>query len=72
MNSSTGKLTQAEEMEVGEIAWGTYYSYISAMGGICIAMFVILINIITSVSVVFSDWWLSIWINTFYVWTTFL
>ncbi|XP_078324316.1 ATP-binding cassette sub-family C member 5-like [Crassostrea virginica] len=68
-DATKGKLTQAEEMEVGEIAWGTYYAYISAMGGICVAMFVILINIITSVSVVFSDWWLSIWIKTFYVYS---
>lgn len=64
--SYKGKLTQSEEMQVGDITWGTYYSYVNAMGGICIAIFVITCSIVTSGSVVFSDWWLSIWINTFY------
>ncbi|XP_061163776.1 ATP-binding cassette sub-family C member 5-like [Saccostrea echinata] len=64
--SNKGKLTQTEEMQVGDITWGTYYSYISAMGGICVAMFVVSWSTLTSASVVFSDWWLSIWINTFF------
>lgn len=50
---------------MGDIAWGTYYSYISAMGGIGVALFVVTWSVLTSASVVFSDWWLSLWINTF-------
>ncbi|XP_048775785.2 ATP-binding cassette sub-family C member 5-like [Ostrea edulis] len=63
--ASKGKLTEKEETEVGDIAWGTYYSYISAMGGIGVALFVVTWSVLTSASVVFSDWWLSLWINTF-------
>lgn len=69
--SFSGKLTKSEEMQVGDITWGTYFSYVNAMGGICVAIFVITCSILTSGSVVFSDWWLSIWINTFYVWGNF-
>lgn len=58
-------------MQVGDITWGTYYSYVNAMGGICVAIFVITCSVLTSGSVVFSDWWLSIWINTFFVWVIF-
>ncbi|KAK3100459.1 hypothetical protein FSP39_020430 [Pinctada imbricata] len=60
-----GKLTSAEEVGIGDIKFGTYKSYINAAGGWCICSICLLTYIITFGCVVFSDWWLSKWIETF-------
>ncbi|CAC5382413.1 ABCC5 [Mytilus coruscus] len=59
-----GKLTEREEMVVGKVRFGTYKSYINAAGGFMICFLVMLSYTLTMGSVVFSDWWLGIWINT--------
>ena len=51
-------------MVVGNVKFGTYRSYINAAGGYFIALLVLLSYSVTMGSVVFSDWWLGIWINT--------
>ncbi|VDI48339.1 ATP-binding cassette, subfamily C (CFTR/MRP), member 5 [Mytilus galloprovincialis] len=59
-----GKLTEREEMVVGKVKFGTYKSYINAAGGFMVCLLVMLSYTLTMGSVVFSDWWLGIWINT--------
>ncbi|XP_052077881.1 ATP-binding cassette sub-family C member 5-like [Mytilus californianus] len=59
-----GKLTEREEMVVGKVRFGTYKSYINAAGGFMVCFLVMLSYTLTMGSVVFSDWWLGIWINT--------
>ena len=60
----TGKLTEREEMVVGKVKFGTYKSYINAAGGFIVCFLVMMSYTVTMGSVVFSDWWLGIWINT--------
>ena len=59
-----GKLVLSEEVSIGDISFATYRSYIRAAGGWFVAFVVILLYFVAAGSLVFSDWWLSEWINT--------
>lgn len=59
-----GQLIEKEEMVVGNVKFGTYKSYISAAGGYIVCLLVLFLYSLAMGSVVFSDWWLGIWINS--------
>ena len=59
-----GKLILSEEASIGDVSFDAYSSYIRAAGGWLVAMLVILMYFLAAGSLVFSDWWLSEWINT--------
>lgn len=60
----TGKLTEKEDLEKGTVKFSTYTGYMSAAGGVLISIVVLILFAASTGSVVFSDWWLSIWINS--------
>lgn len=62
--STTGKLVLSEESSVGSVSFSTYLSYMNAAGGVSVAFIVILMYAIAAGSIVFSDWWLSLWIDS--------
>ncbi|CAC5416858.1 Pleiotropic ABC efflux transporter of multiple drugs YBT1,Cystic fibrosis transmembrane conductance regulator,ABC transporter C family member 14,ATP-binding cassette sub-family C member Sur,Multidrug resistance-associated protein 5,Putative uncharacterized protein YKR104W,Multidrug resistance-associated protein 9 [Mytilus coruscus] len=59
-----GKLTEREDVEKGTVKCSTYTGYMSAAGGVFISIMVLILFLASTGSVVFSDWWLSIWINS--------
>ncbi|XP_060080895.1 ATP-binding cassette sub-family C member 5-like [Ylistrum balloti] len=62
-DENKGNLTEKEEARVGDVSWGTYKSYINAGGGY-VPMTVVMFLVIISVAVlVFTDWWLGIWLR---------
>ena len=54
----------SEESQIGSVSFSTYMSYVNAAGGVSIALFVVAMYTIASGSVIFTDWWLSMWINS--------
>ncbi|XP_071170005.1 ATP-binding cassette sub-family C member 5-like isoform X1 [Mytilus edulis] len=63
-NKEKGKLTEKEDLEKGTVKFSTYTGYMSAAGGVLISIVVLILFAASTGSVVFSDWWLSIWINS--------
>lgn len=51
-------------MSVGDIGFSTYSAYIRAAGGWILTVFIIVLYFVTSGSLAFSDWWLSVWIDS--------
>ncbi|XP_069129781.1 ATP-binding cassette sub-family C member 5-like [Argopecten irradians] len=62
-NAKKGKLTEKEESHVGDVSWSTYRSYISAGGGYFPMAAVMFLVIISVASLVFTDWWLGVWLR---------
>ncbi|XP_069129777.1 ATP-binding cassette sub-family C member 5-like isoform X2 [Argopecten irradians] len=60
---SKGKLTEKESAGVGMVTFGTYKSYINAAGGFTVAVAILLLYVLSMGTVVFGDWWLSIWLG---------
>lgn len=58
-----GILTERETSETDSVSLSTYKSYIDAAGGMCVAAMVLMVYGVSSGSVVFSEWWLGIWIE---------
>ncbi|OWF39711.1 multidrug resistance-associated protein 5-like [Mizuhopecten yessoensis] len=67
-----GNLTEKEEAHVGDVSWGTYKSYMSAGGGYVPLSFVMLLVIISCAVLVFTDWWLGVWLRDNAAFTTFI
>eukprot|EP00106_Octopus_bimaculoides_P007974 XP_014775416.1 PREDICTED: multidrug resistance-associated protein 5-like [Octopus bimaculoides] len=59
-----GGLTIKERIIIDSVPLSVYRSYIKAGGGCFLFFLVLLIYGLTFGSIVFSDWWLSYWINT--------
>ncbi|XP_029639179.1 multidrug resistance-associated protein 9-like [Octopus sinensis] len=59
-----GGLTIKEQIIIDSVPLSVYQSYIKAGGGCFLFFLVLLIYGLTFGSIVFSDWWLSYWINT--------
>ncbi|XP_033742886.1 multidrug resistance-associated protein 5-like [Pecten maximus] len=62
-DENKGNLTEKEEAHVGNVSWGTYKSYISAGGGYVPMAGVMFLVIISVASLVFTDWWLGLWLR---------
>uniref|UniRef100_A0A8B9JSY5 Si:ch211-221f10.2 n=1 Tax=Astyanax mexicanus TaxID=7994 RepID=A0A8B9JSY5_ASTMX len=56
-------LMQAEEKGSGAVAWAVYAAYIKAAGGPLAFTVNILLFLLTTGSIAFSNWWLSHWIK---------
>eukprot|EP00028_Trichosphaerium_sp_Am-I-7-wt_P005430 CAMPEP_0168519036 /NCGR_PEP_ID=MMETSP0405-20121227/7077_1 /TAXON_ID=498012 /ORGANISM="Trichosphaerium sp, Strain Am-I-7 wt" /LENGTH=1028 /DNA_ID=CAMNT_0008539499 /DNA_START=322 /DNA_END=3408 /DNA_ORIENTATION=+ len=56
-----GKLMEKEKRGEGQISMHTYHKYIIAVGGYMIALLLMLVFIIASVSSMATDWWTSQW-----------
>uniref|UniRef100_A0A8B9JU16 ATP-binding cassette sub-family C member 5 n=1 Tax=Astyanax mexicanus TaxID=7994 RepID=A0A8B9JU16_ASTMX len=57
------QLMQAEEKGSGAVAWAVYAAYIKAAGGPLAFTVNILLFLLTTGSIAFSNWWLSHWIK---------
>jgi len=57
------KLIAAEEKEEGSVKSSVYKSYISAIGGMLIALLILASFILEYANRMISDWWLSYWSN---------
>ncbi|XP_066266620.1 ATP-binding cassette sub-family C member 5-like [Branchiostoma lanceolatum] len=57
------KLVTEEEKYKGTVAWGTYWSYVKAGGGIIVCSLTMLLFILNTATQVFANWWLTYWIN---------
>ncbi|KAM3828790.1 ATP-binding cassette sub-family C member 12-like [Vipera latastei] len=57
------QLVQKEEKAEGPIRWETYHMYIKASGGFLLWFVIILLFVLMIASSVFSNWWLSFWLN---------
>nr|XP_033797358.1 multidrug resistance-associated protein 9-like isoform X2 [Geotrypetes seraphini] len=61
--ASENQLISKEEKQEGSIALRTYHNYIKASGGYILSIFIILLFILVIGSSVFSNWWLSYWLE---------
>ncbi|KAK9392721.1 multidrug resistance-associated protein 9-like [Crotalus adamanteus] len=57
------QLVQKEEKTEGAIRWETYHMYIKASGGFLLWFVIILLFVLMIASSIFSNWWLSFWLN---------
>lgn len=57
------QLMQAEEKGHGAVTWAVYATYIKAAGGPLAFIINILLFLLTTGSIAFSNWWLSHWIK---------
>ncbi|XP_035377481.1 multidrug resistance-associated protein 5 isoform X1 [Electrophorus electricus] len=57
------QLMQAEEKRMGTVTWDVYGTYIKAAGGALALIANILLFLLTTGSIAFSNWWLSHWIR---------
>ncbi|XP_062857046.1 ATP-binding cassette sub-family C member 5 [Trichomycterus rosablanca] len=57
------QLMQAEEKGAGAVTWTTYATYIKAAGGSLAFIVNVLLFVLTTGSIAFSNWWLSHWIK---------
>ncbi|XP_060079358.1 ATP-binding cassette sub-family C member 5-like [Ylistrum balloti] len=62
-DQNAGKLIVAEEKAKGKVTASTYWNYVQSAGGICVALFVFLIYLISVGVQSGTSWWLSYWIN---------
>ncbi|XP_033742889.1 multidrug resistance-associated protein 5-like isoform X2 [Pecten maximus] len=62
-DENKGNLTEKEEAHTGDVSWGTYKTYISAGGGYVPMAAVMFLVIISVASLVFTDWWLGLWLR---------
>ncbi|XP_060080880.1 ATP-binding cassette sub-family C member 5-like isoform X2 [Ylistrum balloti] len=62
-DGNKGTLTEKEEAHVGRVSGETYKSYISAGGGFVSMTAVLFLVIISVAALVFTDWWLGIWLR---------
>ncbi|XP_069129780.1 ATP-binding cassette sub-family C member 5-like [Argopecten irradians] len=62
-DETKGNLTEKEESHVGHVSWSTYKSYINAGGGYFPMAAVMFLVIISVASLVFTDWWLGVWVR---------
>lgn len=60
---STDQLMQAEEKGRGAVTWAVYATYIKAAGGPLAFIINVLLFLLTTGSIAFSNWWLSHWIK---------
>ncbi|MGH0138977.1 UNVERIFIED_CONTAM: hypothetical protein FKN15_000218 [Acipenser sinensis] len=58
-----GQLMQAEEKGSGSVSWSVYKAYIRAAGGALAFIINIVLFLLTTGSITFSNWWLSYWIK---------
>ncbi|KAJ1118458.1 hypothetical protein NDU88_006649, partial [Pleurodeles waltl] len=58
-----GQLMQAEEKGSGSVPWSVFGVYIMASGGAIIFLVNMLVFILNTGSITFSNWWLSYWIK---------
>ncbi|KAK6473650.1 multidrug resistance-associated protein 5-like isoform X1 [Huso huso] len=58
-----GHLMQAEEKGSGSVSWSVYKAYIRAAGGVLAFIINIVLFLLTTGSITFSNWWLSYWIK---------
>ncbi|XP_035692368.1 multidrug resistance-associated protein 5-like isoform X1 [Branchiostoma floridae] len=57
------KLVTEEEKYKGTVAGATYWSYVKAGGGVIVCTLTMLLFILNTASMVFSNWWLTYWLN---------
>ncbi|XP_053497408.1 ATP-binding cassette sub-family C member 5 [Ictalurus furcatus] len=57
------QLMQAEEKGHGAVTWAVYATYIKAAGGPLAFIINVLLFLLTTGSIAFSNWWLSHWIK---------
>ncbi|GAB1600015.1 multidrug resistance-associated protein 9-like isoform X1 [Argonauta hians] len=69
-NQETSSYTIQELIKYDKIPWSVFRSYIKAGGGYFMFFLVLFIYLLTFGAVVFSDWWLSYWINNAWVQNT--
>ncbi|XP_078514280.1 ATP-binding cassette sub-family C member 5-like isoform X2 [Lissotriton helveticus] len=58
-----GPLMQAEEKGSGSVPWSVFGVYIMASGGAIVFLGNVLVFILNTGSIAFSNWWLSYWIK---------
>ncbi|XP_078592465.1 ATP-binding cassette sub-family C member 5-like isoform X2 [Branchiostoma floridae x Branchiostoma japonicum] len=56
-------LVTEEEKFRGSVTLKTYWSYIKASGGVIVCSCTLLLFILSTGSMVFSNWWLTLWLN---------
>ncbi|KAI8481948.1 Multidrug resistance-associated protein 5 [Branchiostoma belcheri] len=56
-------LVTEEEKFRGSVTFRTYWSYMKAGGGLIVCSFTLLLFILNTGSMVFSNWWLTLWLN---------
>ncbi|CAH1263046.1 ABCC5 [Branchiostoma lanceolatum] len=56
-------LVTEEEKFRGSVTFRTYWSYIKASGGLIVCSFTLLLFLLNTGSMVFSNWWLTLWLN---------
>ena len=57
------KLVEMEDRNVGSVKWPTYLAFIKAAGGISVAIFLLFLTMLTVVSNVMTNWWVSQWLE---------
>ncbi|XP_063238702.1 ATP-binding cassette sub-family C member 5-like isoform X1 [Bacillus rossius redtenbacheri] len=62
-NAAGQQLTTAEKTERGSVKAQTYQRYISAAGGVCVLLCVVVMFLLNVGSTAFSSWWLAMWIS---------
>jgi ABC-type multidrug transport system fused ATPase/permease subunit len=60
-SAAAGTLVKAEDIDTGGLSWRVYKSYIGAMGGFPVALFLLLLFFLAQVTFLVSSWWLSAW-----------
>ena len=56
-----GKLVNVEERATGTVEWMVYRSYMIALGGLCVVLFILMMYIADQGMSVGLQWWLSVW-----------
>ncbi len=56
-------LVKEEKREEGSVGVATYVAYVKAAGGFVVAFFVVIIFMISVLSKMFADFWLSYWLR---------
>eukprot|EP00117_Sycon_ciliatum_P013217 scpid14143/ scgid13961/ Multidrug resistance-associated protein 5; ATP-binding cassette sub-family C member 5; Multi-specific organic anion transporter C; SMRP; pABC11 len=60
---SPQKLVEAEDRATGSVAWSTYLAFARAAGGVAVSIFIFVWSVLTVLSGVANNYWVSYWLR---------